>query len=111
MTWPFSPLDRNAYGCIAADPPWRFKTWSEKGEDRAPDYALMTLDDIKAMPVADLALPDCVLLLWATNPMLPQALAVMEAWGFSYKTLGFCWAKTTKRSDPSWTPKYHIGLG
>lgn len=109
--WPFAPLERNAYGCIAADPPWRFQTWSAKGVDRAPSYDLMSLDDIKALPVAKLAAPDSVLLLWATNPMLPQAIDVMEAWGFAYKTIGFCWAKTTKRSDQTWAPKYHLGLG
>lgn len=108
--WPFATLERGRYGCIAADPPWHFKVWSPKGEDRSPDYDVMTLDKIKALPVADLAAPDCVLLLWATNPMLPQALDVMKGWGFAYKTVGFTWAKTTLRSEPG-NVRYHIGLG
>ena len=54
----------------------------------------MNLDDIKAMPVADLAAKDCVLFLWAIDPMLPQALEVGAAWGFTFKTIGFYWGKT-----------------
>ncbi|MFQ5774010.1 MAG: MT-A70 family methyltransferase [Kiloniellaceae bacterium] len=41
-----------------------------------------------------LAAPDCALFLWASSPLLPQAFAVIEAWGFAYRTLAFCWAKT-----------------
>lgn len=109
--WPFGKLEPGAYGCIAADPPWHFKVRSSKGEGRSPEYDVMSDDDIAALPVADLALPDAVLLLWATNPMLPQAIATMERWGFAYKTIGFCWAKTTSASLPNQVPKYHMGLG
>jgi N6-adenosine-specific RNA methylase IME4 len=113
MIWPFGDLERNSFGCIAADPPWRFRTWSESNQKKSASryYDLMMTDDIMALPVGELAAPDSVLLLWAVNPMLPQAIAVMEAWGFSYKTIGFCWGKTTTRTDASWAPKYHLGLG
>jgi ParB/RepB/Spo0J family partition protein len=82
------PRDRK-YPVIYADPPWRFETHSEEtGRDRAADnhYPPMTTADICALPVADLATPDAVLFLWATAPMLPQALEVMDAWGFSYRS-------------------------
>jgi N6-adenosine-specific RNA methylase IME4 len=75
------------YGLIYADPPWRFEPYSrDTGMDRAADnhYETMRLDDIKAMAVP--AATDCVLFLWATAPMLPEALSVMEAWGFTYKS-------------------------
>jgi N6-adenosine-specific RNA methylase IME4 len=75
------------YGVIYADPPWRFEPYSrETGLDRAADshYETMSLDDIVTMAVP--AAPDCVLFLWATVPMLPEALAVMRAWGFTYKS-------------------------
>jgi N6-adenosine-specific RNA methylase IME4 len=75
------------YGVILADPPWRFEPYSRiTGLDRAADnhYATMALDEIKALPIP--AAPDCVLFLWATAPMLPQALEVMAAWGFAYRT-------------------------
>jgi N6-adenosine-specific RNA methylase IME4 len=71
----------------------------------------MTMEDILALPVAELAAPDAVLLLWAINSMLPQGLKVMEAWGFTYKTVAFTWAKTTPSSEASWAPVYHMGLG
>jgi hypothetical protein len=82
------------YGVIYADPPWRFEPRSrETGMDRAADnhYPTMTLDDIKAIMVP--AAKVCVLFLWATAPMLSAALAVMEAWGFTYKT-HWVWVKT-----------------
>lgn len=109
----FDGLPSKHFRAIVADPPWRFRTWSETNQHKAASrhYDLMQMDDILEMPVSDLAAPDCVLFLWAVNPMLPQALAVMEAWGFIYKTVGFTWAKTTTRTDASWAPKWHLGLG
>jgi N6-adenosine-specific RNA methylase IME4 len=81
------------YHVIYADPPWRFEPFSrDSGMDRAADnhYPTMTLEDIRdlSVPAAD----DAVLFLWATAPMLPEALEVMAAWGFEYKS--HCvWAK------------------
>jgi len=75
------------YGVIYADPPWHFKPYSDiTGMDRAADnhYPTMTLEDIKALPVP--AAPDSILFLWATVPMLPEALDVMTAWGFTYRS-------------------------
>jgi N6-adenosine-specific RNA methylase IME4 len=87
-----------SYQVIYADPPWSFATYSAKGKGRSADahYDTMTLADIKALPVAEWAAPDCVLLLWATDPLLPRALEVIQSWGFSYKTVGFYWAKLNK---------------
>jgi N6-adenosine-specific RNA methylase IME4 len=83
---------------IYADPPWRFATYSDKGKGRSAEahYDCLTIPEIKALPVADWAAPDSVLLLWATDPLLPRALEVIEAWGFTYKTVGFYWAKLNK---------------
>lgn len=81
-------LPEKKYGVILADPPWRFETFSrETGLDRAADnhYPTTSIDEIKALPVKDISAPDCALFLWATAPMLPQALEVMAAWGFAYK--------------------------
>lgn len=113
MAPPFGELGAQRYGAICADPPWHFRTWSETNQTRAATqhYGVMSLDDICELPVATLAAPDCALFLWAVNPMLPQALRVMDAWGFKYKTVAFTWAKTTTRTDWSWAPKWHIGLG
>ena len=82
-------LPTKRYGVIYADPEWRFETYSpETGMDRAADnhYPTSVTDEICKRPVADIAADDCVLFLWATVPMLPDALRVMEAWGFEYKS-------------------------
>lgn len=95
------PIDKK-YNIIYADPPWSFKTWSEKGEGKSASqhYDIMTLEDICNLPVADIAEKDCCLFLWCINSMLPQALQVIEAWGFTYKTVAFNWIKTTKSGSP-----------
>lgn len=93
----------NHYGCIIADPPWQFRTYSAKGEAKSPQahYRVMSLDGIKNMPVEKMAAMRCVLLLWATAPMLPQAIEVMTAWGFEYKS-ALAWAKRSK-ADTGWS--------
>ena len=90
------------FGAILADPPWEYRTRSEMGADRAASrhYLTQPLDDILKMPAAALAAPDCVLFLWTSGPFLPQALAVVDAWGFTYKTVGFDWGKTTEGGAP-----------
>jgi N6-adenosine-specific RNA methylase IME4 len=105
---PFDGLPRHHFGAILADPPWSWSSWSKTNQNRAAFnyYAVMSLDGIKGLPVADLAADNCVLFLWAINSMLPQAIAVMGAWGFEYKTVAFTWAKRTP-TDAAW----HLGLG
>jgi N6-adenosine-specific RNA methylase IME4 len=88
-------LPDKKYGVILADPEWRFEPYSrETGMDRAADnhYPTSSTEAICARPVADIAANDCILFLWATVPMLPDALAVMKAWGFEYKSQ-FVWVK------------------
>src|SRR5215471_15105036 len=84
-------LPDKRYGVIYADPPWRFEPYSrETGMGRAADnhYPTMDVNRIQSMAsgIAGITAPDCVLFLWATAPMLPEALAVMQAWGFEYKS-------------------------
>lgn len=90
----FDGLDLFSYDLIMADPPWEFETYSERGHKKAPQahYECMPEREIAALPVGTLAAGDCLLWLWATNPMLPVALRVMEAWGFKFVTAG-TWAK------------------
>lgn len=81
-------LPDQKFGVILADPEWKFEPYSpETGMDRAADnhYPTSDLEVIKARPVQSIAADDCVLFLWATAPMMPQALEVMAAWGFAYK--------------------------
>lgn len=96
MNWVFAPLTPLAYGFLMADPPWSFKTYSDKGHRKSADahYRCMSLDDIKALPVNQLAAPDAVLMLWATAPMIREGLDTMASWGFRYVSMGF-WHKRT----------------
>jgi len=66
----------------------------------------MKTADICALDVASIAADDCALFMWATFPNLQAAFAVIEAWGFKYITVGFCWAKDN-RVSPGW----HMGMG
>lgn len=96
------PFPAKKYNVIYADPPWAFRVWSEKGKERSADkhYSCMTLDDLKQMPVNSITAGDgCALFMWATFPMLREALELIEAWGFEYKTIAFCWVKQNKNSD------------
>ena len=82
------------YSIIYADPAWKYS--DQKANDPrlgGITYPTMTLEEICALPVADLAAKDSVLLCWATMPMLREALQVIKAWSFSYRTCAFCWVK------------------
>lgn len=66
----------------------------------------MGIDELCALSVPELAEKDCLLFLWATFPQLPEALRLIKAWGFSYKTVAFVWLKLNKKS-----PTWFFGLG
>jgi len=73
----------------------------------------MSIEQICALPVENFANRDCILFLWATDPLLPSALDVINAWGFKYKTVGFYWAKTNKNVDLDYLSQtdFFCGLG
>ena len=106
---------RTKYGVIYADPPWYFKNYSKKGTGRnaVAHYDCMSIDKLKQLPIKNLAGKDCVLFLWAVDPLLPKAIEVMEAWGFNYKTVGFYWAKLNKRANQNSLSErdFFTGLG
>jgi len=94
-------LPSKRYGVIVADPEWRFEPYSrDTGMDRAADnhYPTSVTELIAQRDVASIAADDCVLFLWATVPMLADAMEVMKAWDFKYK------------SHAIWD-KIHIGTG
>jgi N6-adenosine-specific RNA methylase IME4 len=66
----------------------------------------MRTEAIRALPVSMISAPDCALFLWATYPMLPDAFAVIDAWGFTFKTVAFTWVKTNRSGRG-----FHFGLG
>ena len=101
-------LPDRKYGVILADPEWRFEPWSrETGMDRAADnhYPTSATEIIAERDVPSIAAADCVLFLWATAPMLPEALAVLQAWGFTYRSQ-FMWLKD-RVGTGYWTRNKH----
>jgi N6-adenosine-specific RNA methylase IME4 len=92
---------------ILADPPWQFSTWSEKGKGRSAErhYPTMPWEEIGALPIHHVAAKDSVLFLWATAPMMPQALVVMWMWGYRYKSQ-LVWVKD-RIGTGYWTRNAH----
>lgn len=123
--WPFGELAPKSYGCICLDPPWKFRTRSPK--NRSPSssraatrhYPTMTIEELEALPVRDLAHPDgCHMFMWTTGPHLPVAIALMKHYGFRYSGMAFTWAKLKRAHDPmqlrilpSADGDFHVGLG
>lgn len=94
----FDGLKRGHYGAILADPPWRFRVWN--GADKrvasrgsVTPYSTMEIEEIAALPIAELAAQDCVLFFWTTWPVLQESFPILETWGFEYKTCAFAWIK------------------
>ena len=90
------------YQIVYADPPWSYNdklSSVSKGDFRfrgaGSVYPTQSKEWIEGLPIKDIADNNAVLFLWAVSPLLPEAFGVMEAWGFKYKTLAFCWVKET----------------
>ena len=93
------------YTVIYADLPWSYRVWSKKGAGRSAEahYPTMSMEDIKALPVGELADRDCALFLWMTLPMLREAWGVLDAWGFTFKTVAFVWIKLNRQANTLFT--------
>jgi N6-adenosine-specific RNA methylase IME4 len=118
---PFTGLRQHYYGAITADPASHFasytaiqsQNWNSR-RDNEKHYRTMSLTALLALPVRELAAPDCHLFLWTSGPFLPQVLQLLEAWGFKYSTRAFTWLKTKHDWDgrsPLSESDFHIGLG
>ena len=90
----------NTYNIVYADPPWSYSTSSSVAGGRGQNTAYRCLRPVEIydMPVSKIAADDCVLFLWATYPMMMEALYCIKAWGFYYKTNAFTWVKKNKKS-------------
>ena len=93
------------YKIIYADPPWSYQDKKCHGACEW-HYSTMKMDDICSLPVERIADENCVLFLWTTYPMLREALEVIAAWGFTYKTIGFQWVKENRTGKG-----FFFGLG
>ena len=98
------------YGIIYADPPWHYRVYSKKGAGRSAEshYPTMTIEEIQALPVSELADKDCALFMWITFPLLKESLSVLSAWGFKFKTIAFVWIKQNRKSDSLFWGIQHI---
>jgi N6-adenosine-specific RNA methylase IME4 len=99
--WPFGDLAMFGYDLICADPAWDFLNYSDKGTLKGadPHYKPMPMEEIRALPVGQLARGDCLLLCWATGSMLDQQIETVKGWGFTYKT-ELVWRKTWPSGKP-----------
>jgi N6-adenosine-specific RNA methylase IME4 len=93
------------YNIIYADPPWKYQDKSCQGACEF-HYNTMKIDEICKLPIRDITDNDCVLFLWTTYPMLQEAMQLIKAWGFKYKTIGFQWIKQNKSGNG-----FFFGLG
>jgi N6-adenosine-specific RNA methylase IME4 len=98
------------YDLILCDCPWHYAVWSKKGAGRTAEhhYPTMKLAELFGLhsAITRLCQPNTALLMWATWPNLPDAMSLIEAWGFRYTTAAFVWVKRT-RLNKGW----HTGMG
>ena len=100
------------YKIIYADPPWDFKYMGKSNPNdmavyRASEhYNVMSLEDIKNLPIKSIADKDCILFIWVIDSMLDKVFEFINSWGFKYKTVAFTWIKTNKNNGK---PFYGLG--
>lgn len=100
------PFPDKKYQIIYADPPWEYTSKSvSPNREVTNHYSTMNIENIKDLPVQTIIDKNTYLFLWVTSPNLDRGIEVLKVWGFSYKTVAFCWAKTNR--DDS----YFMGLG
>lgn len=111
---PFANL-RNDYRVIAADPPWQFKSNSAAKPWRnvMRHYDCMSLADINALPVGNIAASDAILFLWITGPFMAIGahLPLMKAWGFKPSGMGFVWVKLNPRAASLFILQSDLAMG
>jgi len=98
----------NTYPILYIDPPWTFKTWSDKGLGKSAQkhYSCMSMEAIANLPISRIAAKDALICMWGTDPLLDKQIALFPIWGFRYVTMGWVWIKMNKI-----TPTPFIGLG
>ena len=103
------PFPDKKYSIIYADPPWSYSDSGCAGA-AAAQYSTMKIDELKKLPVnpagGGIAADDCVLFMWATYPKMQEALDLIEAWGFTYKSIAFQWVKQNRSGNG-----FFFGLG
>lgn len=93
------------YNVIYADPPWKyqskqpFRMQGTRFHRLEEVYQTATVEDMSRWDIGRIAAPDCALFMWSTDSHLPEAIELMKAWGFKYRTVGFVWVKQTSKGN------------
>lgn len=85
------------YDIIYADPPWSYRDKGCEGS-ATKHYTTMKTEEIEKLPVKEITGKNSILFLWATMPNIQDALDIIKAWGFKYKTCAFCWVKQNPKN-------------
>lgn len=91
-------MDTAKYSVIYCDCPWDYGGRKQHGSKDAnksveDHYPTMKLDELRKLRISDICEPNCVIFLWTSSPHLEQAIELLKAWGFKYKTIAFVWDK------------------
>lgn len=89
--------DQIKFELILTDPPWRYNDKSRNRGGAERHYGTLSLDQLKAINLADYAAKHCCLMMWTTGPQLADSIDLMRAWGFKYSTFGFIWVKRSRK--------------
>lgn len=98
-------VDDMRYQTLLADPPWAYRNEKTGGthmiSGASSHYPVMSMDELKAMPIKEIVADDAILILWVTWPQLPNGMDLIRAWGFEYVT-GLPWIKVRSVSHSLW---------
>lgn len=92
-------IEEKKYKIIYADPAWSYDDACLHRGGALRHYSTMDIEEIKDLPINEIADNDCILFMWATFPKLQEGLDTIKSWGFEYKTCAFVWVKTNKRTN------------
>lgn len=103
----YLPFPNKKYDVIYADPPWQYNDLISNGNRGAAfKYEVQSLDYLKKLPIQSIANPNGMLFMWVTGPMMKTGLELIDAWGFSFKSVAFTWVKVNKNKN-----SFFLGLG
>ena len=111
----FSEFNGKKFNVIYADPPWSFnskKTGGSMKSGASQHYDVMSIEDLKSLPVEKLSSDNCLLVMWWVGAMPQEAINLVEAWGFKLKNMnGFVWNKLTVKGLPFFGMGYYTRAG
>lgn len=113
--WPFGSLPLAGFDVLYLDPPWRFQSNSKAnpGRNAMRHYDTMTLKDLAALPIGDLAKPQAAMFLWITTPFFVKGahLPLLKAWRFKASSFGFVWIKLRPKAAGLWLDRRDVSFG